>query len=265
MNVLVLTLSFGSGHVRAARAVAAELKRRAPDVNVRVIDALERARLPFRAFYVWPYWAMVRYAPQLWKKFFESRVARRDERTAPAWAFRYGCAEVFRTIAQFKPDTIVAVEVAACEMAVIAKRAGLTNARVINVITDYEAEPVWVKPEVERYAVADESVREQIREWGAENEKIVVSGIPTDAAFAVKHDPRATREKLGIEDARPLVLLMGGGQGPTRMDQIAARLCQSHVPMHVVAIAGLDARVHKRLSRINKSRGKVSLRVLGWT
>src|SRR5437764_906546 len=110
MNVLVLTLSFGSGHVRAARAVAEALERESPQADVHVIDALEDCRQLFRALYVWPYWAMVRYAPALWKKFFESRVARRGEQTAPSWAFRYGCPQVFGEIAWFKPDIIVAVE-----------------------------------------------------------------------------------------------------------------------------------------------------------
>jgi processive 1,2-diacylglycerol beta-glucosyltransferase len=263
-RILVLTLSFGSGHVRAARAVACELKRLAPDAEVRTLDALEGSGLIFRALYVWPYRAMLMYAPSLWKKFFESRVARRAEGTAPAWGFRRGCPRVFEEIERFGPDCIVAVEVAACEMAAIARRARMTEARIVNVITDHEAEPVWVKPEVALYAVADERVREQLCAWGAARSRIVVAGIPTDAAFAVSHDTRATRARFGAGEGSPLVLLMGGGQGPTRMDEVAARLCRGRVPMCVVAIAGGDARARRRLGRI-KPRGDVGLRVLGWT
>ena len=263
-RIFVLTLSFGSGHVRAAQAVAAELKRQAPQAEVRVVDALAQCRWLFRAFYVWPYWAMVRYAPALWKRFFEARVTHRHEQTAPAWAFRYGCPEVFEEIESFKPDTIVAVEVAACEMAVIAKREGKTSARIINVITDHEAEPVWVKPEVDWYVVADERVRGQLCGWGAEPEKIAIFGIPTDAGFSVARDAVAARDRLRIKDNLPIVLLMGGGQGPTRMDEIAARLCQGELEMHLVAIAGRDARAHQRLTRIS-STGKVKLHILGWT
>lgn len=263
-RILVLTLSFGSGHVRAARAVAEEIKREAPQADVKVCDALEDCRLFFRAIYVWPYWAMVRYAPLLWSKFFSSRVARRDERTAPARLFRKGCPRVFELIEEFQPETIVAVEVAACEMAVIARQARLTDARIINVITDYEAEPVWVKPEVEAYAVADECVSEQLCSWGAPPASISVCGIPTDRAFGVAHDAHLTRARLGIDDEMPLVLLMGGGMGPTRMDKLAARLCESRIPLRVIAIAGLDGRMHERLGRIS-ARHTARLRVLGWT
>jgi processive 1,2-diacylglycerol beta-glucosyltransferase len=263
-RILVLTLSFGSGHIRAARAIAAELKRLAPQAEVHVLDALEKARALFRALYVWPYWMMVRYAPALWKRLFEARVKRRHEQTAPAWAFRSGCPEVFAAVVRLRPEVIIAVEVAACEMAVIARRARLTEARIINVITDHEAEPVWVKEEVERYAVADERVRAELCAWGVVPEKIALTGIPTDPEFGVAHNTLLTRARFGIKDGKPLVLLMGGGQGPTHMDEIAARLRQHETSIHLVAVTGRDERMCKRLARISPG-DKFSLHVLGWT
>ncbi|HEX3558168.1 MAG TPA: glycosyltransferase [Pyrinomonadaceae bacterium] len=261
--MLVLTLSFGSGHVRAAEAIAQELVRQAPGADVRVVDALADSRVLFRAGYVWPYWAMVRHAPALWARFFAARVARMDEQTAPAWALRRGCPRVFETIAELKPDVIVATEVAACELAALARRAGLTRARIVCVITDHEAEPVWVKPEVDAYAVADEGVRAQLCSWGAPADKIDVCGIPTDLSFKKQHERKATRERHGIAADAPVVLLMGGGMGPTRMDEVAARLCESGVPVQVFAVAGRDARARRRLARL-RAVPPVSLRVLGW-
>ncbi|MDT7809261.1 MAG: processive 1,2-diacylglycerol beta-glucosyltransferase [Acidobacteriota bacterium] len=263
-RILVLTLSFGSGHVKAAQAVARELRRQEPGAEVRVVDALEDCRLLFRACYAWPYWAMVRHAPALWDRFFAARVVRGDDRTAPPWAFQWGCSQVFKLIEDFQPDTIVAAEVAACEMAALAKRAGLTRARLVNVITDHEAEPVWVKPEVDAYAVADRDVREQLCAWGAQAKQVTVCGIPTDAAFGMCYDTEETRRRHGIGGDAPLVLLMGGGMGPTRMDAVAAVLCQSGVPLDVVAVAGQDVRARRRLARL-EAVPPVSLRVLGWT
>jgi processive 1,2-diacylglycerol beta-glucosyltransferase len=263
-RILVLTLSFGSGHVRAARAVADELRRQEPTADVRVVDALEGARLAFRACYAWPYWLMIRRAPKLWERFFESRVARGDEGTAPAWAFRRGCAHVFRLIEEFRPDTIVACEVAACELAALARRGGLTSARVVAVITDHDTEPVWVKPETDAFAVADERVREQLCSWGAREEAINVCGIPTDAAFNVRHDAKETRRRHGINDDAPVVLLMCGGMGPARTDVVAKHLCASGARVHVVAVAGRDVRALRRLFRI-KAEPPATLRVLGWT
>jgi processive 1,2-diacylglycerol beta-glucosyltransferase len=264
-RILVLTLSFGSGHVQAARTVAREIKKQAPDAEVRVLDALADCRFLFRALYVWPYWAMVRYAPALWDRFFTRRTAKMKQNTAPEWAFRFGCPGVFREIVDLMPDSIVATEVAACELAAMAKRDCLTQARIISVITDYEAEPVWVKKELDAYAVADDHVRDQLCSWGVTaGAKIVTCGIPVDDKFCEWHDDTQTRRRHGINDDAPIVLLMGGGWGPTHMNEVAARLCESGQLMHVIAATGHDRTMRRRLERL-RARPPVSLHVLGWT
>jgi processive 1,2-diacylglycerol beta-glucosyltransferase len=272
-RILVLTLSFGSGHVRAAEAVARELCALAPGANVRVTDALRESRLPFRAAYVAPYWLMIRHAPALWRWFFARRARSRGGATAPEWAFRRGCPQVFDEIARWHPRVIVACEVAACEMAAAARRRGLTDAKIICVITDHEAEPVWAKPEVDAYAVADERVRASLVAWGAQPERVVICGIPIEPEFRgrrTEDEVAATRLRFGLERAAPVVLLMGGGMGPTRMDEVAAELCRAGVPMQIVAVAGHDRRALRRLERARDEHAAarpaslVSLQVFGW-
>lgn len=262
-RVLVLTLSFGSGHTKAAAAIAQELARQAPDAEVRLVDALARSRWLFRVAYVWPYWVMVRHAPSLWRSLFSARVRGMHRRTAPCWAFRVGCPAVFQAIECFRPDVIVAAEVAAGEIAVQAYRSGLTAAPIISVITDHHAEPAWVHPEVATYAVADALVRDQICAWGAPRDRVVVCGIPTDPRCRVAIDVSSIRGRHGVQNDPPIVLLMGGGMGPTRMDLVAAGLCATGRRMHVVAVTGHDRRAYRRLSSVRPTGG-VSLTVRGW-
>jgi len=264
MNVLVLTLSFGSGHVRASQAVAKEILVQEPNANVRVLDALADAHPLFRLGYEWPYWLMLKHAPSLWNRLNSARHERMHESTAPGWAFRLGCRKVFHQIRTFRPDVIVAVEVAACEISAIATQAKITRAPILSVITDYEAEPIWVKQEAAAFTVADDNGRKELIGWGAPAEKIFVTGIPIDASFSIEHDQQATRLRYGITDELPIVLLMGGGMGPTRMDQVARALAESNAPMHVIAISGHDRRAQRRLRNLRLELPS-SLRVLGWT
>ncbi len=260
---MVLTLSFGSGHIRAAQSVVAELQNQMPVVDLRMLDALEECSLFFRAFYVWTYWLMIRYAPKIWQMFFESRLERHDEQTAPVWAWKKGCAKVFDEIRKFQPDAIIACEVGASEIAVIARRARLTNASIVNVITDFEAEPIWVKPEISAYAVANEAVKKQLKIWGADAEKIKVCGIPLHASFGEEHDAEKTRSRFNL-DTRPIVLLMGGGMGPTRMSEVAARLLQTGANFQIVALPAKDEKAKTELEKLRNSP-TVSLHVVSWT
>ena len=262
-RILVLTLSFGAGHISAANSVVAEISKQIPDANIRMIDALENCSLFFRLFYVWTYWAMIRYAPRVWEKFFALRIERGDEQTAPVWMWRKGCRRVFDEIGNFQPDAIIACEVGASEIAVIARRENLTNAQIVNVITDFEAEPIWIKPEISAYAAPSEEVKKQLENWGAEKEKIKVCGIPLDASFAETHDVDKTKAHFDL-DARPIVLLMGGGMGPTRMHEVAAHLLQNGENLQIVALPGKDKRAKAALRRLQNTE-TVSLHIINWT
>lgn len=262
-RILVLTLSFGAGHVSAAQAIIAEFQKQIPAADLRMIDALEDCPFWFRAVYVWTYWAMIRYAPRVWEKFFASRVERRDEQTAPVWMWKKGCRKVFDEIKNFQPELIVACEVGASEIAVIARRENSTTAEIINVITDFEAEPIWVKPEIAAYSVANETVKTQLVNWSADQEKIKICGIPLNASFTETHNSQNTRARFDLDD-RPIILLMGGGMGPTRMDEVAAEILKTGKNLNVVALPGKDARAKATLEKLSDSE-TVNLRVIDWT
>jgi len=262
-RVLVLTLSFGAGHLSAARNIIGEFQKQMPDADLRLIDALDESGFLFRVFYVWTYWAMIRYAPKLWKKFFESRVKRRDEQTAPVWIWKKGCRNVFEEIRRFSPHLIIAAEVGASEIAVIARRENLTNASIVNVITDFEAEPIWVKPEISAYFVTNEAVKNQLADWGADKAKIEVCGIPISKSFNRIYDSEETKARFGLDD-RPIVLLMGGGMGPTRMAEVALHLLTSGENLQIVALPGKDEKAALELKKLS-STTTVSLRIHNWT
>ena len=239
------------------------IRRELPEGDVEIVDILANCRLWFRIFCVWPYWAMIRYAPQLWKRFFEARTSRNSRSTAPAWAWRFGCGAAFRKIASFHPDLILNCEVGACEVATLARRDATTTAQIINVITDFETEPVWVQPEVAHYAVANKFVQKQLVDWGAPAGSISVVGIPLTGGFGEDIDSESVKQRFGFDD-RPIVLLMGGGMGPTNMDMVAAELLALGKKLQIVALPGKDKRAERSLKKI-LAQNVSCLRIVSWT
>lgn len=265
-RVLILTLSFGTGHVMASSAIAEAARDIHPQSEVRIMDCIEAGTAWFRAAYVWPYWMMLRFAPFLWARLFEARQKRQHQQTAPPWLFRWGCWRVFRVIRQWQPEVIVATEVGACEIAVLAKKRRWTRAPIVAVATDHESEPVWVKRDVDRYCVPTPAAAEQLIRWGARRERIVMTGIPVSKRFHSQASAEAMKRRLGLPTDRPMVLVMGGGMGPLRMDQIVRELASSLRPtVSIVVITGLNERMRRR---VNKMRSTISpdnsVAVHGW-
>ncbi|MBZ5552257.1 MAG: glycosyltransferase [Acidobacteriia bacterium] len=264
-RILILTLSFGTGHVVASEAIAQAIRLLDRAAEVRTIDCIQLATWWFRAAYVWTYWMMIRFAPSLWIRLFRARQTRMHQQTAPGWIFRLGCRRVFQQIRAWKPDVLVATEVGACEIASLAKRHQGLTIPLLAVATDHESEPVWLKEEVDQYFVPTPGVAEQLNRWGVDRQKISVSGIPVHSKFFRGTADGEIRDKLKFPNDRPLVLIMGGGMGPLRMDQIVRELSTLPRALSFVAVTGLNAKMQKRLGQLKSQMPPdKSLTIHGW-
>jgi processive 1,2-diacylglycerol beta-glucosyltransferase len=263
-RICILTLSVGTGHLRASEAVQRALYDGADPVEVRVLDALESARPWFHWLYVDPYWWMLRHAPWLWRKLFERRQSKLHRATAPDWVFRRGCRGVLRQIRKYAPHLVIVTEIGAAEIAALGRREGWFNAPILAVQTDFQTEPPWVQDGIDMYCVASGEARGQLIRWGVLPNRVLLSGIPVDPAFSLPFDRADLVQALGLDARRPVVLVMGGGMGPVPLDQVVASLEICGVPMQVLAVAGHDRGLRRRLESV-RGRIAIDLRPLGWT
>lgn len=263
-RIAILTLSIGSGHVRAAEVLQRVLQDGSEAVEVKVLDVLEVARPWFLWLYVRPYWWMLRYAPGLWRRLFERRQRKFHRATAPHWVFRRGCREALKQVRAFSPQLVVVTEIGAAEIAALGKRDGWFNAPILAVSTDFQTEPPWVQPEIDVYCVGSEEAKAQLISWGISPNRVLPCGIPVDPAFALAFDKADLLQALGLDARRPVVLVMGGGMGPAPLDKVVETLELCGLPLQVLGVAGHDRILRQRLEAL---RGKLALdlRVFGWT
>ncbi len=263
-RIAILTISVGSGHVRASEVLQRALTDGSDNVEAKVFDALELARPWFLALYVQTYWRMIRHAPWLWRWLFERRQRRRHRSTAPDWVFRRGCGEVLRQLKAFAPHLVIVTEIGAAEIGALAKREGWFNAPLLAVQTDFQTEPPWVQREIDVYSVGSEEAKSQLIGWGVAANRILTCGIPIDPAFALAFDEAELLKALGLDSRRPVVLVMGGGMGPAPLDEIIQSLELCGLPLQVLAVAGRDQAMRQRLEAL---RGKLALDVhyFGWS
>lgn len=263
-RVAILTFGIGSGHLRAAEVLERALLDGGDDVEVQVLDAVELGRPWFVWFYVHSYWWMLRHAPGLWRRLFERRQSKRHRATAPEWFFRHGSAPLVKRLKAFAPHLVIVTEIGAAEIGALAKREGGFNAPLLGVQTDFQTELPWVQREIDVYCVGSEEARSQLIGWGISPNRIVACGIPVDPAFALPFDRAELRQALGLDAQRPVVLVMGGGMGPTPLDEIIQSLELCGLPLQVLAVAGHNGAMQTRLENL---RGRVALDLhpFGWS
>lgn len=263
-RVAILSLSVGSGHVRAAEVVKRALTDGGEDLEILNLDVLACAHRWFLWVYVAPYWLMLRRFPGVWRRLFERRQAKQHRSTAPHWVFRRGCSGVFQRLKEFSPHLVIATEIGAAEIVALAKRDRIVHAPVLAVQTDFYTEPPWVQREIDVYCVGSEEARRQLLGWGVLPNRVLVCGVPVDTAFAVAFDREELRKALGLDPRRPVVLVMGGGMGPVPLHRVVESLELCRLPLQVLAVAGLDNRVKAQLDAL-KGTLTLELRTYGWT
>jgi len=263
-RILILTLSVGTGHVRAAEVLQRAIYDCIDPVEVRLLDVLKVARSWFLMLYVRPYWWMLRRAPRVWRWHFERRHKKLHRATAPRWVFRHGCKKVLEQLKTFAPHLVIANEIGAVEIAVLGKRDGWFHAPILAVQTDFQTEPPWVQAEVDVYCVGSEEARSQLVNWGTSPNRILVCGIPVDPVFSLPQDRSELRRALGLDPHRPVVLVMGGGMGPAPLDAIVERLELCGYPLQVLVVTGHDRVIKQTLEQL-KGRITLDLHIFGWT
>ena len=255
MRLLILSVSAGAGHVRAADAVAAAAKTAAPPVETSHVDLLSLVPRDFKKLYGEQYIKLVEKLPQLWSYLY-SKTDRptRDslvgklKRAAEKLNTRKLKAEIER----LAPDAILCTHFLPAELLSRQKDEGKSLPPLWVQVTDFDVHALWVHPHVDRYCVANEEVAFRLADRGVPREKISVTGIPVMPQFSAPLERAECARELGLAPERFTVLMMAGGAGVGSLDAMAQRLLKLPDDLQIVALAGRNAELLKRLQTLAK-------------
>jgi processive 1,2-diacylglycerol beta-glucosyltransferase len=257
-KILILTVSHGGSHRRAADALRKALLEIRPGLTVDVVDALEHCARWFRTYYD-SYEIVLKYWPTLWK--WIENFQHQQPATGPTWLYRRGGQPLFRFIQEFDPDIVIATEVGMCELAAILKRETRARFFLVGVeLMDFNR--AWVQPEVDLYPADPGDLATELEAAGAPPGKILPCGIPVDPAFASLPARSTARMRLGIKSDLPLVLILFGGTGFGNPRQILAALNGVEQPLQAVIITGRNRQLEEEVRR--QCNGRSNIRVFGW-
>lgn len=244
-RILLLSVSAGSGHTRAAQALLAAAGQRADGVVARHLDVMAYVPAGFRLLRTDLYIALLNRRPAWWSHLYqvtqEARPASAQHKLRRAFE-HLNMRALLREIAQFQPDAIVCTHFLPAEILSATIARGRLDCPVWVQLTDFGLHRLWVQDHISGYFAANDDVALRVHAYGVAPQRIHVTGIPVMPAFADSQDRAACAQALGLDGSRPIVLLMGGGAGLGKLDSTAAHLLASVERMQLIAVAGRNNR-----------------------
>src|SRR5690349_21012550 len=267
-RVLLLSVSAGAGHMRAAEALEKAFKTTADGVEVQHLDVLNYTNKVFRHLYSKAYIDLVNKMPEV-PGWMYDRLDKpwKNERRRLALD-KLNTRPFVKVLREYQPDLIVCTHFLPAEIVSWLKAKERLASRQVIIVTDFDVHAMWLVHHYERYFVAIDEARAYLEVLGIPPEKITVSGIPIDPVFGIKKDKQEMRAKHGLAPDRTTILLSAGGFGVGSVDALVHALMSLPQSAQIVAICGRNEELKKRLTRLAaraKPDATVLLKPFGYT
>ncbi|MBH1984057.1 MAG: galactosyldiacylglycerol synthase [Burkholderiales bacterium] len=246
-RILLLSVSAGAGHLRAAQAIEAYATQDDGEGSAAIashLDVMDFVTPAFRKLYTDFYIKLVNKAPALWGYLYHAtHDAPRDSsmQRLRRGIERLNTRALMAQIAAFQPDAIICTHFLPAELLSRALRQEQLACPVWVQVTDFDLHRMWVHERMHGYFAATDEVAFRMRHEGIPADRIHVTGIPIMPAFAQVPERVQCAQAFGLDPRRTTILLMGGGAGLGSLDTVAARLLALDGDFQLIVLAGKNA------------------------
>jgi len=267
MRILVLSVSAGAGHVRAAQALAATADASRPHLEVVHLDLLDLVSPGFRKLYGSGYIKLVEKAPLVWAYLYQQT----DH--PPSTSFldrirnhveRLNTRQLDAEIARIAPDAIVCTHFLPAELLARRIHKGQPTAPVWVHVTDFDVHGMWLHPHMQGYCVASAEVAARLAARGVPGERIHVTGIAIAPQFRQAPSRQEAAAELGLDPDKTTLLMLSGGAGVGGIESLLEQLAALPADLQIVALAGRNQELLGRLDAI-AARHPGRVQALGFT
>jgi 1,2-diacylglycerol 3-beta-galactosyltransferase len=249
-RVVFLFSDTGGGHRSAAEAVSEAVGRLAGDrVEVALVDALQSyAPAPFnRLPGLYP--SMVR-SPRMWGVGFRVSNGRQRGRLLTSLTWPYVRRAAQRLVAEVSADLFVSFH--PLLIAPTLKALGSERPPFFAVVTDLvTGHSLWYHHRLDQCFLPTEEAERRALDYGMKPERLQVVGLPVAERFCQPAgDRHMLRQELGWPQDRPIILVVGGGEGMGPLYETARAIARSRVAAGLAIVTGRNERLRRRLEDV---------------
>ena len=248
-KVLLLYISNNSGHHRATKAIEESMHLNHAQVKVANINCFNYTNPVLEKVINAIYNKVIKTKPEVWEYLYDNPKIVRRTRKLRKLIHKLNSKKLKRLIAHFKPDAVVCSQAFPCGMVADYKKKFKFDFPLIGVLTDYAPHSYWMYDNVDAYIVPNEKTKERFLNSGIDRNKVFPLGIPISAKFSGKTNKESARRVLRLDDNKPTLLIMGGGQGLGPIEDLIYAINTIENPFQIIVVCGTNKKLKKWLEK----------------
>ena len=257
-NILIVTASMGSGHNKAANAVAEAIKRKYPVNKVDVVDFMSTETGYFNSLVKDIYLKMLDHTPSVYEFFYKFTSDSTKGSTIQS-VFAHAMKKDMRElINKYEADMIICTHPFPCAAVSYLKQAGNINIPIVAIMTDFCIHQFWLYKNMDIYFVASDELKQDLLKEGMLESRVFATGIPIAYKFRLEYDKEEILAKNNLTADKPIALLMGGGLGLGGVKNALDQLEKLKIDLQILAVAGANVSLWSEINEyISRSKHKI--------
>lgn len=253
-KILILSMTAGSGHIRAAKALTEYAKASLPEISAEHINISDIANPLIKLFNQDIFKASIDNWPKAWGKLYKAS----DNRPAALVLgkavslqrpFNY---KVSRYLKSKKPEGVIFTYSAIAQIMAASFKRYSPDMKLSLVVTDYHGHSFYNVPNIDCFFAANEKVKKELIHAGIREDKILITGIPINPRFYLKQDAGELKQKYKIKNNLPIVLFISSwasGFSGQRLTETISRLLNFEPKINLIFLANGNKQAYEAVLR----------------
>ncbi len=248
-KILLMYISKVSGHRQATVAISKSLKKFIPDAEIMSINGFGYNYPLLEQVVNAAYMTVIKHTPKVWDYMYDNPKVVKRSANLRKFLNKSSHKKLEKLFKEFAADTVICSQAFPCSMVADFKVSKGMKFKLIGTLTDYAPHSYWINEGVDYYIVPSQDTKDRFIKKDVPADKIKPLGIPIRNKFAEQLDKKVVREKLGLDQDIPVVLVMGGGQGLGPMKEAVKKLLGLSTPLQLIVVSGANLKLAKWLKK----------------
>ncbi|WP_096154353.1 diglucosyl diacylglycerol synthase [Bacillus sp. FJAT-45066] len=242
VKVLILTATYGNGHVQVANTLKLECEKRG--MEVKVCDLFAESHPKVTKMTKKLYLKSYSVGKQLYRLFYYG-VEKVYNKKLFRWYYTFGMNRLLTLVQQEQPDILINT----FPINAVPEYRKITGHYIptYTVVTDFCLHKLWIHELIDGYFVATNDVKNSIRKFGTPSSSINVTGIPIRKAFYEKQMKTEIIKKYKLNKNKKLILIMAGAHGVLKNLTTTCERLLTSSEVEVAVVCGNNLMLKKEL------------------